>query len=62
MRAYESGLATSYFLLYLTLTPELWVPWLLRAESIKGLIAFAVLAKCMLVAFPLFAIGAGAGK
>ncbi|WP_155301112.1 hypothetical protein [Cupriavidus necator] len=52
MPPYQSGWAI-YFLLYLTLTPDLWVPWLLRAESIKGLIAFGVLAMCMPAAFAL---------
>jgi hypothetical protein len=56
MRTHTPALAT-FVLLWLMLTPEVWGAWVPRAESLKGLIAFGVLAKCVPAAFALFALG-----
>lgn len=61
MRPYASGLAT-YILLSLMLTPDLWIPWLLRAELFRGLIAFGVLAMCMPAVFACFALATQVGQ
>ncbi len=61
MRPYASGLAI-YLLLSLMLTPELWVPWVLRAGLFRELIAFGVLAKCMPAVFAFFALATRAGQ
>ncbi|WP_316150258.1 hypothetical protein [Cupriavidus sp. BIC8F] len=61
MRTYASGL-TTYVLLSLMLTPELWVPWLLRAPLFRELIAFGVLAKCMPAVFAFFALATRVGR